>query len=205
MAQEFKYHQLMTEIKSIKLKEEAENIPGKVFDGIAEPKFPSSDNDNNSLNGVDANKDGIRDDIEIWINRTAESIEIRKALKDYYRKTLSVYEVVEAGRSEDQYKKSFDIRQVSAFCLLQASFTENKKFLKDYDLDAGIIYSQWIDTLFQNTLFRKRIYKKEELYELKGVLHSKQEDNVKYCESVIGTEQYAKVRKLAQDYYKSKR
>lgn len=199
------YEDLMKKTRDIKINEEKLGKKTLSYDGYLEPLFPLDKTEDRTVSGKDINKDGVRDDIEIWINRNAETVEIRKALKDYYRKTLSIYEVIEDGRDEDEYKKSFDAREISGICLLQASFTQNKKYIKEHNVDAGIVFSRWIDILFRDNDYRKNIFKKEDGYNIKGILHYNDKDVVENCEIVIGSEQYAKVRKLAKDYAKSER
>lgn len=45
--------------------------PG-VYDGNPEPPYPDLDEDVKTLEGIDADKDGLRDDLEIWINRISK-------------------------------------------------------------------------------------------------------------------------------------
>ena len=40
----------------------------RIFDGEIEPKFPDENENEDTILGVDTNKNGIRDDIDIWIN-----------------------------------------------------------------------------------------------------------------------------------------
>jgi hypothetical protein len=53
------------------------------FDGDKEPPWPGFISNIISVEGVDANENGIRDDIEIWINRTTKSNNLRKSLKQF--------------------------------------------------------------------------------------------------------------------------
>lgn len=52
----------------------------KIFDGFLEPDIPK---ESDTLLGVDANANGVRDDIEIWINRTWKSYNERMAVRQY--------------------------------------------------------------------------------------------------------------------------
>lgn len=45
--------------------------PG-VYDGNPEPPYPDLEEDVKTLEGIDADKDGLRDDLEIWINRNSK-------------------------------------------------------------------------------------------------------------------------------------
>lgn len=50
----------------------------KEFDGFVEPDIPA---ENDSLLGIDNNKNGIRDDVEIWINRSEDTYNKRMSLR----------------------------------------------------------------------------------------------------------------------------
>lgn len=65
------------------------NIPEtsgeEVFDGDPEPKRPPIEEAMEGVFGVDSDNDGVRDDVEIWINRYFDDPLKRKAYKEYYR------------------------------------------------------------------------------------------------------------------------
>jgi hypothetical protein len=52
-----------------------------VFDGIKEPPMPNMLLNYFNAEGIDTDKNGIRDDIDIWINRTGENYNERMALR----------------------------------------------------------------------------------------------------------------------------
>lgn len=52
-----------------------------VFDGYEEPTMPDSYENDRTLLGVDKNKNKLRDDLEIWINRFGKSYNERMALR----------------------------------------------------------------------------------------------------------------------------
>ena len=61
-----------------------EDYRPQVVDGVMEPlKFPDLDEDQETLLGIDLNNDGVRDDVEIFINR--------KFKYDYERETEKVF------------------------------------------------------------------------------------------------------------------
>lgn len=53
----------------------------RFFDGEAEPPFPDENENGKTLLGVDVNYNGIRDDVEIWINFIGKDYNHRMALK----------------------------------------------------------------------------------------------------------------------------
>lgn len=69
---------LLNEARKIK-----EKNPDKVtFDGFLEPEYPKA-SENKSLYGVDSNKNGVRDDVEIWINRSLKTYNERMVARQY--------------------------------------------------------------------------------------------------------------------------
>lgn len=51
------------------------------FDGVEEPQVPNLTENNSTLSGIDTNKNKLRDDVEIWINRTAKDYNQRMAMR----------------------------------------------------------------------------------------------------------------------------
>lgn len=62
----------------------------KSFDGFVEPPMPSPEENDKTLEGMDSNKDGIRDDVEIWINRTFSNADKRQAMKQLARASQKI-------------------------------------------------------------------------------------------------------------------
>jgi hypothetical protein len=81
----------MNPIIKIKLAEKKSGIKNKLYNGIQEPDFPDIGLNYKTIEGIDANHDGVRDDVEIWINRTSENEYIALAMKDYYRQKLNMF------------------------------------------------------------------------------------------------------------------
>lgn len=54
-----------------------------IFDGEIEPPIPEFSKNNINFLGVDLNKNGIRDDIDIWINRSGINYNERMAMRQY--------------------------------------------------------------------------------------------------------------------------
>ncbi len=74
------YEKLMEPVIKVKLAN-----PNMTFDGEVEPPMPDPDENKKTVMGVDVNKNGVRDDIEIYINRTYADSNVRMALKQYVR------------------------------------------------------------------------------------------------------------------------
>ena len=60
------------------------------FDGEKEPEFPEAKENNQTILGVDNNKNGIRDDIDVWINYTAKDKNQRMALRQLATKLQKI-------------------------------------------------------------------------------------------------------------------
>lgn len=177
------YDLLMQKTKEEKVREEKNGIPSRIFDSFQEPHFPTGDID--SLEGVDLNKDGIRDDIEIWINRNAESDQIRVAFKDYYKKTLKVFEDINKGVSDEEYSEAIRLQSLSGVCLVKAGRPYDKVYDEKYELGAGSVYSVRLHKLFSNTPYRKKIYRGFEKRDILGAIHNETNLIREYCKKLI--------------------
>jgi hypothetical protein len=71
----------MKELKLVKSNEAQQAY----FDGELEPVFPDDKENSSDYFGVDSNKNGVRDDVEIWINRNFQTRNERMAYKQYQR------------------------------------------------------------------------------------------------------------------------
>lgn len=92
-----------------------------VFDGDIEPPMPDLSENNSTLSGIDSNKNGLRDDVEIWINRTYSDPNIRMAMKQDHRIFQKIM-LIKKGDSEAS-NRIFQEEDRSSKC--QGSFYEN--------------------------------------------------------------------------------
>lgn len=107
-----KYEQLMKPAIDAKNKD-----PNITIDGEIEPPFPDEKENDKTILGVDINNNGVRDDVEIWINRTFKYSDQRKALKQYAKSHIK--ELIEAPNLDK--KLAFTLTQeteASADCLM---------------------------------------------------------------------------------------
>jgi hypothetical protein len=74
------YEKLMGPALKIKL---ADSNPNPVFDGEVEPPIPNRSENDKTVLGIDSDINGIRDDVDIWINRTALDYIERMAMRQY--------------------------------------------------------------------------------------------------------------------------
>ena len=75
------YNELMNKA----LAEKNAHPEAKIFDGEVEPEMPDRKVNDSTLFGVDANRNELRDDVEIWINRTFKDPNIRMAFKNKHK------------------------------------------------------------------------------------------------------------------------
>ena len=118
----------------------------RMINGIYEPLFPDLNKDQETLLGIDSNHDGIRDDIELWINRKYKTDDEIIAAKNYARtfKNILLFENV----SQAQAWK-FGRINVNAKVELDQLYHKNLKFST-----IEILSSDYIDELTFNTVAR---------------------------------------------------
>jgi hypothetical protein len=75
----FEYYRIM----GTALDSKKEHPEITMFDGEVEPSMPNYFLNNMSVLGIDSNNNGIRDDIDIWINRTAFDYNERMAMRQF--------------------------------------------------------------------------------------------------------------------------
>lgn len=120
----------------------------RVVDGEIEPDIPNEKENNRTLLGVDANKNGIRDDIDIWINYVGFNYNHRMSLRQFAREEVKR---LVAGASEntsayEQVAKDFyDASQC-------AEYIEFGKYIGEKSPSSQIIQ------LTYNTAIRRKGY-----------------------------------------------
>ncbi|MBC7711738.1 MAG: hypothetical protein H7177_00265 [Rhizobacter sp.] len=169
-ALESDYDKLMNPIKKIKLAEQKAGKPSPTFDGVVEPNFPDEKENNKKLEGVDSNHDGVRDDIEIWINRTAEDAYVRWAMKDYYKKFFSLFKAIYENQTEPVIHSEMSEVSDAGSCLSWMQTPYSKEYIKKYHKDSNEMNSSKILDLFPNTSVRATTYSKWNSYQINGAL-----------------------------------
>lgn len=192
------YDKLMDPIKEIKEKEVLEGKAAPTYEGIVEPSFPDEVENNATLEGVDSNGDGVRDDIEIFINRTAEDANIRKTLKMYYRESISLLMLIDQTREESEVKNKLNEKLSSMFCLSIAADYLDKSYLDKYRKDVDQYKFSQIEILFLNSEKRKKMNSQYENFNIRGLVGADEESNVIYCNSVLGEEVFNKLREQSR-------
>lgn len=178
------YEVLIENVKLIKLQEEKNGMAVKVFDGFAEPRFPLDDKLDDTLIGVDLNQDGVRDDIEIWINRTAESDAIRLTLKNYYRKFLYVISLANQI-PDDSYTEAVRLSLVSGICMFKAGAPFDRDYNKKFGSDLGLVYNERLNILIANNKYRLDAYNRHEAKHYTKFATIKMSEVGKYCEPYL--------------------
>lgn len=95
------YWKAMDEIRLVKLKE----TKPVYIDGEIEPDFPDADENNATFYGMDSNKNGVRDDVEIWINRNFQTRNERMGYKQYQKAINRLYS---KGENKKNYPEAIE-------------------------------------------------------------------------------------------------
>lgn len=163
------YDKLINPIKKIKLIEKKAGKPNPVVDEVVEPDFPDEKENNKTLEGVDANHDGVRDDIEIWINRTAEDEYVRWAMKDYYRFMFGFFQALNQNLAEDIIHSKLSAWAAIGGCTFTLLLPYDHEHLKKHKEDGGIYYSKMFDNiLFPNNFKRSELVVKWNKHKFQG-------------------------------------
>ncbi|MDD4975994.1 MAG: hypothetical protein PHY93_16675 [Bacteriovorax sp.] len=119
------YEKLMGPILKIKL---ADSNPNPIFDGEAEPPIPNRFENDRTILGIDSNNNGIRDDVDIWINRTALDYNERMAMRQYARAEQDELRVCSL-ELKDETSKVVTESMNSSYCL--NSLSDHKRKVRD--------------------------------------------------------------------------
>jgi hypothetical protein len=119
-----------------------------VFDGVYEVSIPDSEKNLKGL-GIDSDSNGIRDDIDIWINRMSKSFNERMAMRQYAKVQLSLMKACLEG-ADSQQTRVDDALAKSRLCLEMISY---------YERNGNSFGIPMLDLLLPNTDFRKSCYR----------------------------------------------
>jgi len=101
----YKYSEYYRIIGFAMISKSLDSNPNPIYDGEKEPPMPNLLKIVPDELGFDSNKNGIRDDVEIWINRTGKNYNERMALRQYAKtseKLLKECRYVKTGHKELQ-------------------------------------------------------------------------------------------------------
>lgn len=126
------YEKIMAPALKIKL---ADSNPNPVFDGEVEPSIPNRAENDKTILGIDSNKNGIRDDIDIWINRTALDYNERMAMRQYAKAYQYKIKVSEMNLKDEATKAVQGVADASV-CISTFEYLRTNEILldKEYDL-----------------------------------------------------------------------
>lgn len=180
---ESEYDVLMDPIKTMKIAEKKSGKQNPVFDGIVEPDFPDQKLNDSTIAGIDSNKDGVRDDVEIWINRIAEDEFVRWSMKDYYRKYYATIMAAAERQSEPKVHQTLVDFTNSVHCLSYMQEPYKREFIKKFKKETSEMTSRKIGDLFPNTAQRKQAYLSWEAFRIEGAVGG----GIDYCKnSIVG-------------------
>lgn len=171
--------------------------PNMTFGDEVEPQFPDEDENNKTIAGVDKNNNGVRDDVEIWINRTAEDQYIRVQLKDYYKKLFAMYEVFSRSNSSDLEKNELETQLREAMTCVSTSLYPYEKMYHLEKVERDRFYVNSLQTLTFNTSHRLELVSKANRYHYRTLREINTHD-VGYCSPKVPLEYWEKVKKEYQ-------
>ena len=115
------YDQMM----SVALKIRDAHPEQKVFDGEVEPHMPNKTENNKTMTGIDSNNNGIRDDVDIWINRNARTKNEIRVFRQYARAMFKSFITCEI-KDEKSAEYIFTNLLNSQFCANELNVNFNK-------------------------------------------------------------------------------
>jgi hypothetical protein len=182
-----KYDKLIDPIKKIKIAEKKAGKPNPVYDGLVEPDFPDEDENNKTLEGVDSNHDGVRDDIEIWINRTADDQYVRAAMRDLYKREFDLYKLFSNSTVDERKANLLRVNSLrSRFCLGLVLFPyESTYFEKKIDISNVLDIS--LNTVIFNSSSRRNLQNRVNSFQFKSHEFDS-EEKINYCAQDIPIE-----------------
>lgn len=135
------------------------------FDGETEPLFPDYQKNNSNFEGIDTNSNGVRDDVEIWINRSLKDSNVRKALKD-----LAKYTQLEAGEKNSVKSVEYLLKRYKA--------AECYDYVAINEKENGLIAFANMKSLLFNNVFRIKYSFREAGY---GDIENLKLPSYEYC------------------------
>lgn len=149
--------------------------PRRIVDGEMEPPFPEKLGDD--AVGTDVNQNGIRDDVEIWINYSSNDSNIRNSMKQLARtltqelkdvqlldETIAFYNATETQRSID--------------CLMSVINDFKTYKIKTESLESLIYYPKFRNEIWEihNSLLNGKLI---------GTGEAVSDDRFKYCKFIL--------------------
>lgn len=175
------YEILIKDVRAQKLKEKKLGVKSPIIDGKIEPDFPDEDENIKTFEGIDSNNDGIRDDIEIWINRISEDKEVRIATKYYYKMQYKFILGVKNNVAPEVNTYNLQMSGNALFCLHKAFGENYKKYLNTTARSIDLDRSDNLLILFKNSLERREAFLKSEHAPMKGYLSIESGKEYTYC------------------------
>jgi effector-binding domain-containing protein len=155
------YEKIMGPALKVKM---GDKNPNPVFDGEVEPAMPDPSENDKTLLGIDSNKNGIRDDIDIWINRTGKTYnermalrQLAKAYRDEWIAGNMAYENFQKGPIDVFNPKERDYnRMISGLVQKSAS--------ADADATMGCMHFIFVEPVYAYKDLQELEYSLEKLY-----------------------------------------
>lgn len=105
------------------------NYTNFVIDESMEVAIPNEKENNKTLEGIDQDNDGIRDDIQRWINELSETYEVKQALKQAARGLQ--LSIVNSDKGKEVALQSLDLFMSGKECIIAHKNFPNHRPLMD--------------------------------------------------------------------------
>lgn len=130
------------------------------FDGEFEPDIPDKEINSKDHLGVDLNKNGIRDDIDIWIDRMGKNFNERMAMRQYAKALQTLQQNCHENNFSHGPTNLLDLDQ-SRLCL---------SVISDYGRDEKNYGVSMLNLISFNTDLRKTCYRFDNHKKIEGVI-----------------------------------
>lgn len=162
-----------------------------IFYGEIEPAIPEKATNLNTVYGIDNNGNGVRDDIDVWINRTAYNQNETKAMRQYAKSNQELFKICE--KNDLKFIKIVNEKIFKAEkCLISHSDYQRRE--QDYAKDK-------LNILLFNTNARKsckeNYLRQDEVKSINGDINFHCNFDLQYPDNVIfGINEWKKLKRF---------
>lgn len=129
---------------------EALKVRQEIVDGFKTPPMPDRDLNDKDVLGVDLNNNGIRDDIEIWINYVGKNYNERMALRQLASDLQYEAKVFSGDINARIVSQVVSIFVTSNMCVIHVFGYEKARYVKNK-----------MKELYKNTIQRERVFNRD--------------------------------------------
>lgn len=121
-----------------------------------EPAFPDLKLNNSTILGIDSNKDGIRDDVEIWINDKFPKEKERREVRKFFKAKFKQLAIFQTGY-EFEYGKDSPIKETLKKTVQDYTEVTDCLILRNVDSSLLKLLVERGNELIYNTRERKKL------------------------------------------------